>query len=146
MRSKEVRKPSKWWIIRVRAIKSYDQVAAYLGCDNAHHAGHNGWGRKYRTRWDKKQRKQVRVFKARRWNLRSPYYGRGGYRFSELSDARGRARIQVVKDWVEAHEGFVEIVEREGCEILGTITSEKVVHRMFVKGTNEMVILALESL
>ncbi len=146
MRSKEVRRPGKWWIICVRAIASYDQVAAYLICDNGHHAGHNGWDRKYRLRWDKKQAKKVRVFKARRWNLRSPYYGQKGYRFSELADARGRARVQVVKDWVDVHEGFVEIVEIEGCEILATITSEKVVHRMFTKGTNEMVILALESL
>lgn len=146
MRSKEVRKPGKWWVVRVRAIKSYDQVAAYLVIDNGHHVGHNGWSRKYRIRWDKKQRQTVHVLKARQWNLRSPFYGKNAYRFSELGDARGSARVQVVKDWVKGHEGFVEIVECEGCEILGTITSEKVVHRMFAKGTNEMVILALESL
>ncbi len=146
MRKNEVRKPGKWWTIRIRAIASYKQIAGYLICKNGHTAGHNGWSRKYKIRWDKKQRKKVRRNVGRQWDLRSPFYGRNAYRFSEWNDVLGSVRSRTVEDWVKAHEGFVEIIECEGCLILGTITSEKVAHRMFAKGTNEMMILALESI
>jgi hypothetical protein len=146
--SKEIRKPGTWFVVRLRAVKSYDQVACVLVCRNGHHAGHNGWSRKWR--WVRNKRgkmpSRVRKFKIRQWKLDHPSQFRLAYRFKDLTDARVGCRTTLVKTWVDKHEGFAELVQVTGCLTLANVTSEKVVHRMFRKGTNEMVILALESL
>ncbi len=148
LNTKEIRKPGTWFVVRLRAVESYKQVAAVLTCKNAYHAGHNGWSRKWRFVHNKRDKmpSRVRKFKMRQWKLDHPRHYRLGYRFEKLADARAGARTKIVKDWVEKYIGFAELVEVTGCLILANVSSEKVVHRMFLKGTNEMLILALESL
>jgi hypothetical protein len=146
--SKEIRDPGTWFVVRLRAVKSYKQVACVLACKNAFHAGHNGWSRKWRfvRNPSSSNPSRIRKFKTRQWKLERPSNFRLGYRFEKLKDARAGVRTKIVKEWTEKHTGFAELVEVTGCLVLANTTSEKVVHRMFRKGTNEMVILALESL
>jgi hypothetical protein len=142
--SKKVIKPGKWWIIQLRAIKTYNQVGCVLVCRNAAHAGHRSSKHKTRRKYDRLRGRYIHRKVPRKWDLRHPRSG-VPYKFDELSEARKCARVDVIKNWVTAHDGYVEIVEREGCLFYGTVTSETVIERKFRRGTNEMVILALES-
>lgn len=143
--SKKIIKPGKWWIIQLCAIKTYTEVAAALTIKNGHRAGHRSSKQKTKRAWDRILCQYVHRKIPRQWHLSPPRRG-VPYKFDELSEARKCARLDVIKRWVESHDGFVEIVEREGCLYYGTVTSETVIERKFRRGTNEMVILALSAL
>jgi hypothetical protein len=143
---KRIIKPGKWLIVQLRQMKTHDQVAAVLVCRNAYRAGHNGWSRKYTmVNAGTYPYRKVRKYKRRSWDLRPPK-GCFPYKFADLKDARASARIDLIKNWTSLNEGFVEIVEVEGCLQRGECapTTRKVVQRLYPKGTNEMLILAME--
>jgi hypothetical protein len=144
---KRIIKPGKWIIVRVRQIESYEQVTGYLVCTNAYHVGHNGWSRKWRMKNKRVDGRitKVRHYKSRQWTIKGYRERRLAYKFADIADAKTSAKVKLMTDWMKLNNGFVEFVEVDGCTYNGTVLSETVVLRRYQKGTNEMMILALET-
>jgi len=145
MAKNKVIKPGEWWIVRFRLVKSYERITGYLTCKNAYHAGHSGFKRKQRYVKGLGKGGPIR-YVPRKWDLKGWDYRRFAYKFAELGDLKTSIRSKTVKEWMEKHEGILEILQIEGCTYNGTISSETVLDRRFSKASelNEMEILALE--
>ena len=117
-----------WWIVRLVSMEEPEEVRAHLCCDNSYSVRVHPSTRKGRKR-------------PRQWALR--YRWDGAFRFQELRDARSCAKsIVMVKEWLEKHDGFVEIVEQSGDPGEWRHESEFVVER---PGCPPLLALALEA-